>query len=388
MTYITLKETPCQSPGPVENLYTASSELPESATNRSIMTVDKLSAPTIPLGSTILVTGGNGLIASHVVDQVLAHGYRVRATVRNSSKCTWMEPLYAKRHGSGRFELIEVSDFSSPNAWDDAVKGVAGIAHVAGGVDLAVQDFEAVLKEELPLNISLLEAAQKESSVKSFVLTSSAWAAFTPDTSKKQRLAEWSWNEDAIKLASSNASPQEKGISNFMALKTRLEQEVWKWVNNTNPRFAFNSVLLDTVMGEVLDPLNQGIPSTAGMVHWVWTGENRQILDYIQPQWHVGTQDTGLLYVAALTTAGVDRERLYGFGDRFSWYQVGAILKQLYPDKDIPPVKNLGTDQTDVPNQRGVELLRGLGQKGWTSVEESVKANALSFLQLENAKEG
>ncbi|KAH6648633.1 hypothetical protein BKA67DRAFT_661594 [Truncatella angustata] len=350
------------------------------------MTTNNTSKRTIPLGSTILVTGGNGLIASHVVDQLLGAGYRVRATVRNPSKCAWMEPLYTKRHGNGRFDLVQVADLTSPDAWHIAVKGVAGIAHVAGPVDLMVQDFEAALKEELPIYTNLLKAAKNEKSVKSFVLTSSAWAAFTPDTSKKLKLTEWTWNEDAIELAKSDASPQEKGISNFMALKVRLEQEAWNWVKEEKPEFTFNSVLPDTVMGECLDPINQGIPSTAGMVHWVWTGENRHILEAVEPQWHIDANDTGLLYVAALTTPHVNGERLYGFGDRFSWSQVREILSRLYPDKEIPPIKESGVDQTEVPNQRGAELLRGLGRKGWTNLEESVKANALSFLQLEAAK--
>lgn len=65
---------------------------------------------------------------------------------------------------------------------------------------------------------------------------------------------------------------------------------------------------------------------------------------------------------------------------------VRQILTRLYPEKDIPSIKYLGVDQTDVPNQRGAELLRGIGRKGWMGLEESVKANALSFLEMEKVK--
>lgn len=298
-----------------------------------------ISNPTIPLGSTILVTGANGLIASHVVDQLLFAGYHVRGTVRTPSKCTWMEPLYTQRHGSGKFELITVSDFVKLGAWDAAVRGVSGIAHVSGGVDLSVQDVETVLREELPLHVSLLEAAKKEESVKAFAFTSSAWAAWTPDAKKKVKLSEWTWNEEAIALAASDASPQAKGLANFMALKTRLEQECWEWVRKEEPVFTFNAILLDTVIGECLDPKNQGIPSTAGMVRWLWEGSNRYVLNMLQPQWHIDTHDTGMLYVAALTTPGVNRKRIFGFGERYSWYQVAEILRKLYPEKEIAPVE-------------------------------------------------
>lgn len=58
----------------------------------------------------------------------------------------------------------------------------------------------------------------------------------------------------------------------FMALKTRPEQTFWDWVKKEKPAFSFNTVLLDTVMGECLDPKNQGLPSTAGLVYCAWTG--------------------------------------------------------------------------------------------------------------------
>ncbi|KAF3021414.1 hypothetical protein E8E14_003964 [Neopestalotiopsis sp. 37M] len=338
----------------------------------------------IPAGSTVLVTGGNGLIASHIVDQFLAAGYRVRATVRTPSKCAWMEPLFAGRHGSGRLELCQVADISAPGAWDEAVRGVAAIAHVAGAVDLGIQEYNGPLEEELRINVGLLEAADREPSVRSVALTSSAWASFTPDPSRKGLvLTEWTWNEDAVRLADSDASPQVKGLANFMALKTRLEQRLWDWIKDKKPHYAFNAILPDTVMGECLDPVHQGVPSTAGMVHWVWKGENHHVLDMVQPQWHVDTRDVGLLYVAALTTPGLDGERLFGFGERFSWFKVREILSGLYPEQEIPQVKDWGMDQTEVPNQRGAELLRGMGRNGWTSLEDSVKANAQSLLVLE-----
>jgi nucleoside-diphosphate-sugar epimerase len=342
-----------------------------------------LSNPMIPLGSTILVTGVNGLIASHVADQLLFAGYRVRGTVRTPSKCTWMESLYSHRHGPGKFELIKVSDFSLPGAWDSAIKGVSGIAHVAGGIDLSVQDVNMALKEELPLHISLLEAAKKEKGVKAFAFTSSAWAAWTPDAKKKVKLSEWTWNEEAITLAASDASPQDKGLANFMALKTKLEQECWEWVKRENPAFTFNAILLDTVLGECLSPENQGIPSTAGMVRWVWKGSNRYVLNMMQPQWYIDTRDTGMLYVAALTASGVDRKRIFGFGERYSWNQVAEILRKLYPENEIAPVENYGCDQTEVPTY-ALELLQGLGQEGFVNLEESVKANVESFLKLEH----
>jgi hypothetical protein len=45
-------------------------------------------------------------------------------------------------------------------------------------------------------------------------------------------------------------------------------------------------------------------------------------------------------------------------------------------------VKDVGWDQTEVPNQRGAELLARLGQQDYRSLEESVKENTESWLKL------
>ncbi|KAJ4400642.1 hypothetical protein N0V85_005711 [Neurospora sp. IMI 360204] len=350
-----------------------------------------LTNPSIPLDSLILVTGCNGLIASHVADQLLSAGYRVRGTVRSASKTSYLTSLYSHRHaGPGKFELVEIPDVTAPNAWDDAVKGVAGIVHCVGATDLTTQEPDKAAKKELEWQAGLLEAAKREGSVKSFVFTSSAWAVWTPDASKKVTLTEESWNEEAIALArDKNVDPKKKGMAGFMALKTLVEQGVWDWVKREKPGFAFNTVLLDTVLGECLDPKNQGIPSTPGMVHWIWENKYMAIIDLMEPQWFVDCVDMAKVYVAALASSPkVDRERLFAFGGRYSFEEVARLLGEMFPERKekLGKPKRKGWDQTEVPNQRAEELLKRVGQKeGWTGLEESVRANAESILVLERA---
>ncbi|KAF3054951.1 Aldehyde reductase 2 [Daldinia childiae] len=345
------------------------------------MSKSTFSNPTIPQGSTVLVTGANGLIASHAVDRLLEAGYNVRGTVRTPSKCTWMVPLFSSRHPSSQLEIVQVSDFGVPGAWNDAVKGVAAVVAVAGGVGIAVSDIDKALEEEVPWNEALLQAAKNEPTVKAFIYTSSAWATWTPDQTKKVKLTEWTYNDNAVRIVRSDATPEEKGIRPYMAFKALLEQRIWDWVKRENPSFTFNTILPETVIGECLDPEHQGILSTCGMVKSLYEGKNLEVLSMLPPQWVSDTRDTGLLYVAALITPGVDRERLYPWSDRYSWPRIAQILKKLYPQKEIPVLEDNGWDQTEVPNKRAEELLRGLGQDKWTSLEESVEACAKGFVK-------
>ncbi|KAK0629522.1 hypothetical protein B0T17DRAFT_506064 [Bombardia bombarda] len=345
-----------------------------------------LSNPTISHDSLILVTGANGLIASHAVDQLLSAGFRVRGTVRNASKCSYLQRLFSSRHGPDKFELVEVPDYSAPNAWDVSLRGVSGVAHVVCAVDVQARDPEKAAAAELPWQISLLEAARREPSIKAFVLTSSSWAAWTPNAARKVTMTESSWNDEAIALAKDASVDQSsKGMAGFMALKTLVERGLWEWVRREKPRYTFNTLLFSTVMGECLDPQNQGIPSTAGMVHWISENKYIEVLDSMQPQWQIDCRDAGRLFVAVLASSPkVDRERIYGFGQRFSWFKIARILKDLYPNhENMGRPKDTGWDQTEVPNQRGAELLRRVGQQqGWTALEESIRANAESWLKL------
>lgn len=121
---------------------------------------------TIEKGSTVLVTGANGFIASHIVDQLLQAGYHVRGTVRSKSKADWMYDRFDKQYGSGKFTAVEVPDMVADGAFDEAVKGVCGICHVA-----SILTFSNKASEVIPPTVkgalNILTSASKEPSVKS-----------------------------------------------------------------------------------------------------------------------------------------------------------------------------------------------------------------------------
>ena len=86
--------------------------------------VQLYSNPTIEPGSLVLVTGVNGLIASHIADQFLALNYKVRGTVRDAVKSAWVTDLFEQKYGPGKFELVVVKDLTAVGAFDSAVKGI------------------------------------------------------------------------------------------------------------------------------------------------------------------------------------------------------------------------------------------------------------------------
>lgn len=84
-----------------------------------------LEGAVLPKGSLILVTGVNGYVGSHVADQFLRFGYKVRGTVRDTEKSAWIDTYFDQKYGAGNFELVGVEDLSNP----DALKEVLGGKH-------------------------------------------------------------------------------------------------------------------------------------------------------------------------------------------------------------------------------------------------------------------
>jgi nucleoside-diphosphate-sugar epimerase len=76
------------------------------------------------LGSIILVTGVNGFLGSHIADQFLSSGFKVRGTVRSISKAENIRKALVEKHGQGSFEVISVPDITLDGAFDEAVKGI------------------------------------------------------------------------------------------------------------------------------------------------------------------------------------------------------------------------------------------------------------------------
>lgn len=79
--------------------------------------------PAIPLDATVLVTGVSGYIGSHVADQLLLAGYRVRGTVRDEAKGETVRELFAGKYGNDRITTVVVADMSIPGAYDEACQG-------------------------------------------------------------------------------------------------------------------------------------------------------------------------------------------------------------------------------------------------------------------------
>jgi len=82
----------------------------------------------VPLGSLVLVTGASGFLGSHIADQLLSTGYKVRGTTRSRERHSWVRSLFHARYGKNVFELVEVPEMAADGAFDEAVRGMSALS--------------------------------------------------------------------------------------------------------------------------------------------------------------------------------------------------------------------------------------------------------------------
>ncbi|KAI0882237.1 aldehyde reductase [Annulohypoxylon maeteangense] len=332
-------------------------------------------------GSLVLVTGVNGFIGSHIADQILHHGYRVRGTVRSIAKDQWMNEHFEKKYGPGKFELAEVPDMLASGAFDKAMKGASGLAHVATPV-MTSPDPNLIIPPTVDIMIRVLEAAAKEPEMKRVVLTSSSGACASLDGTQVFAINSNMWNEASIEAA--YAPPPYEGMARiekvYHASKTRQEQEAWKWVREHKPSFVFNAVLPNANIGAPLDPVHQGYRSTTGWIKIAFEkGDQLRPKDFfgLSPQYFVDVRDNAALHVAALIYPDVEGERLFAFSEPFNGNKIIRTLKKIYPDREFGEEEpNAATERSTVANERAEELLRRMTGHGWTSFEDSIRVAA------------
>jgi len=332
----------------------------------------------IPKGSLVLVTGANGFIASHIVKQLLENGFKVRGTVRNIDRASWLLDFFNTRYGEGSLELVSVPEMADNGAFDEAVEGCAGVIHSATPV-MAIQDPNVAVPMVISGAMNALKAATK-AGVKRFVLTSSSTAAADPQPNKVFPINPSVWNHDAVKAAW--APPPYEGVQRklqvYSASKMQSEQAAWEFLKTEKPNLVLNTVLPNMNIGEILSIEHQGYPSTMSWIKALWGGfsePGEEELRSNPPQYYINVDDNALVHVGALIFEDVKDERLFSFARPYSWNTLLALFRKLYPNKKfIDDIDGVGEDKSIVANERAEEILKRLnGGKGWTSLEESVR---------------
>ncbi|KAK2740008.1 aldehyde reductase ii [Colletotrichum kahawae] len=318
----------------------------------------------IPTGSLVVVSGASGCMGSHICDQLLSLGFRVRGISRNVKTSGWIETVFTKKYGFGKFELIEVPDFSAPGAFNAAVEGAHGVIHTAANTSFDLNP-DNVVPKMVSAAIGIAEAAAATPSCSRFVYTSSSSAVADPAPGVDRKITIETYNEETVTAAYSPILRQDLvgGHTVYAAGKVKTEQ-------------AF------PCYGEVLNPESQGFSAAMGVLKMLWDGNSsEEIVKVLESHWFCDVKDVASIHVGALLLPQVKSERLFAYAGRYTVNDFLRIFKTAYPSRQFPDdVENVLEDETEVPNGRSTEVLKLLGLKGWRSLEECLEPLAKQFL--------
>ncbi|KAH6693494.1 aldehyde reductase [Plectosphaerella plurivora] len=329
---------------------------------------------TIPVGSLILVTGATGFIATHVIAKFLSRGYKVRGTVRNLEQASWLvNDRFKASAETGDLHLITVPDLAAEHAFDDAVKGVSAIVHIA-----SILTFDSNPHTVIPQAVagvtSVLAAALKEPSVKEIVFTSSLVAATRAIVDHETTIDQNSWNEEDVKAAWA-PPPYEpsRAMYVYAASKVAAEKALWQFVEEKKPHYTVNAVGPSGVIGEPLHEKHADNPA-----NWLAALFKKQkaLLDQYFGFYFVDVHDVAALHIAAVLDPEVKNARLQTWGHNANWNDFLPVLRELCPQRDFLPdwpedfplTHSPSTDQSE-----SVALLRKwFNQDGWKPLKDSI----------------
>ncbi|KAH7011053.1 aldehyde reductase [Ilyonectria destructans] len=336
------------------------------------MAVLNIKEPAVPFSSWVVVSGVSGFIGSHVADQVLEVGYKVRGTTRDSKKNAWVEDYFKQKYGSESFELVEVPDMTAEGAFDNVVSGAGGFIHVANDMSGSKNPDVAVART-VNGALNALKASAKEPGVKRFVYTSSSFAATQPKPGKRFTITHSTFNEEAMERA---WQPDPDPETVYSASKVEAERQIAAWIRDNKSTLVTNAVLPNANIGSMISSSNQGYPTSARWVKALWDGDY-DIIKKAPAQHYINVQDDARLHVIALTHPAVQFERIFAVAGPVSLNTIIDILRRSFPQREWKNVSDDGVDlSTFEPMQRAEELLMEVYGTGFIGLEESVKANA------------
>ncbi|KAM0439996.1 hypothetical protein ACHAPT_001098 [Fusarium lateritium] len=279
----------------------------------------------------VLVTGANGYIAGPVIAAFLEAGYAVRGTVRSRASANTLVKALSK-HGDA-LQIVEVPDIVAPGAFNEAVKGVHAIAHLASPVSLSFDDPDPVLEAAIQGTRGVLESAITEPSIKSVVLMSSVAAVAAHDKELPYRFTEADWNLGAVDLVK-KLGKNAPGPLIYVASKAASEKAFWDFRDEKKPGFTMTALNPTFVMGPtpVLDSISK-IGSTTAFIWQVFSGQ--EIPEAISPgSSFVDVRDIGRVAVFSVDHPDkANGERFLLTAGQFPPQAAADVLRKAFPER-------------------------------------------------------
>jgi nucleoside-diphosphate-sugar epimerase len=341
--------------------------------------------------STVLVTGGSGFIAGHVILQLLAAGHRVRTTVRSPAREGDVRAMLAQTGGDGERLSFAVADLERDEGWAEAAAGCEYVLHVASPFPRTLPRSEDELIVPAREGALRVLRAARDAGARRVVLTSSFAAIGYGHAVRQAPFDETSWTD-----------PDGSDVQPYVKSKTLAERAAWAFMDREGGALELSVVNPVGVFGPVLGPdystsilivqrlMDGAVPGCPRL--WFGVVDVRDVADlHLRAMTHPAARGERFLALAGDFMAMVDiaralKRRLGAAARRVPTLQLPDWLVRLAALRD-PSVKQILPELGRRKNGTSAKAQRVLG---WTPrpAEEAVVATAESMVRLGLLKDG
>ncbi|HLG83492.1 MAG TPA: aldehyde reductase [Bradyrhizobium sp.] len=340
--------------------------------------------------SKVLVTGGTGFVAGHIILKLLAAGYTVRTTLRSPDREGRLRKVLESA-GMQRADALScvVADLECDQGWAEAVAGCDRVLHVASPFPVgAPANEDELIGPARNGTLRVLQAA-RDGGVQRLVMTSSFAAIGYGHPLDRNSFDETDWT-----------NVKAPGVSAYVKSKTLAERAAWDFIAQeggglelsvVNPVGIFGPILGEHISAStriIKRMLDGGMPGCPRIYFGV-----------------VDVRDVADLHVRAMTHPAAKGERFLAVaGTCVSMFDVAQMLARRLgeaaarvPRREIPnwqmriaALFNPEARQTlpNVGKVRNSSNAKARSVLGWEPrpTEEAVVASAESLINLSNSQ--
>ncbi|KAL6818286.1 hypothetical protein GGI42DRAFT_309721 [Trichoderma sp. SZMC 28013] len=334
-------------------------------------------------GELVLITGATGMIGFRTLVFLLEAGYKVRAAVRNQAGFDKISQLKPVAPYASQLTSVIVPDITVDGAYDEAVKGVEYVVHVASPLASNAPpgiDYDSyMIQPAIRGTVGILESAAKTTGVKKVVITGSILSLVDAKS-----LGSGDYINEETRTTSADG-PFSSHIEAYAVSKATAFNKTKEWVAEKKPSFAVNHVFPVFVLGrdDTVTTAEQIVKGTNNMLMGPLFGSIRPPI----PGGSVHLDDVARLHVLALDSKVEDGQDFLAASqplESFEWNDAARIIKKHFPKAaadgifQLDHVEKVVTLPTKVDSTKA-EKLFGFKFKNF---EEQVQSVVSHYLEL------
>ncbi|CCF32428.1 ketoreductase [Colletotrichum higginsianum] len=339
---------------------------------------------------TVIVTGANGYLALHVINQLLKTGYDVRGTIRSRKADDKLRATFPEYYG-GRLTTTFVEDLANPELFREAFdENTVGAIHVASPTHARTEDaVRDMLNPAVKGAIGILEAAKIYADPSFHRVVHLSSTAAIMDSKKGPRPGYTYTNSDWNPVTFEEAAAIEDHLSLYVASKALSEKAVWAWMTEHKPKFDLACVNPTMVFGPHLETISN-MDEFTSTAKFLWRLVDAAEIPQLMWAGCVDVRDTAAMTVAAFEKHEAGGQRLL-LARHFDWQTAADIARDELPNfRERFPVGRPGTGRSEalkhIHQYDGSKAVNVLGVE-YRPLSQTVRDTLGQFLAVEGGKD-